>query len=324
MLDYEDFKYTVAKRFKEFLPEQFQDMEIQLSKVDKVNRTMDAISLLNTQVEKSISPILYIDDMYEHYLDTKNLDAVLQTAADRFNAAFSVMPENSPFQNGNAQGNIIFQLINTAQNERMLKDAPHREFLDLSIIYRWVISINEESMQSIMIHNKLAQQLGMNEEQLFKCAMKNTRRLLPPEIKSMNDILREVFEENELAGSAPFIIFPDTSEDKMIWVISNDKRNMGAASILYDECLHKSAMNLQSNLYVLPSSIHECIVVSDKIGSPDMLAEMVNDINMAEVELEDRLSNHVYHYDKDARKLAIAANHPNTGLGSITEDAKYI
>ena len=64
------------------------------------------------------------------------------------------------------------------------------------------------------------------------------------------------------------------------------------------------AEKIGSDLYILPSSIHEVIAVSTDFGSPDELAEMVYEINMDQVDINDRLSNQVYCYDKDLRTLA--------------------
>ena len=77
---------------------------------------------------------------------------------------------------------------------------------------------------------------------------------------------------------------------------------------MYEEPLHELAEKFGSDLYILPSSVHEVIAVSADMGSPDDLAEMVYEINMDQVELSDRLSNQVYHYDKDARTLRLATN----------------
>lgn len=107
--------------------------------------------------------------------------------------AFKEMPDVGNIDFDSAKDNIVFQVINTLQNEDMLKDMPHREFQDLSIIYRWVVKVDEKGIQSSVIRNSLAERLGMNEEQLFKCAVENTRRIFPPTVKSMNDVIREMF-----------------------------------------------------------------------------------------------------------------------------------
>ena len=89
-------------------------------------------------------------------------------------------------------------------------------------------------------------------------------------------------------------------------MISNEKGINGAASMLYENELHELAESFESDLYILPSSVHEVIAVSSDMGSPEMLAQMVVEVNMQEVSLDERLSNQVYHYDKDLRKLTLA------------------
>ena len=86
-----------------------------------------------------------------------------------------------------AKDNIVFQLVNTEQNKEMLQDIPNRSFQDLSIIYRWIVKTDVEGIQSTVIHNSLAEKLGTSEEQMFKLAVENTRRIFPPTVKSMKD-----------------------------------------------------------------------------------------------------------------------------------------
>lgn len=109
-----------------------------------------------------------------------------------------------------------------------------------------------------------------------------------------------------------------------MWIISNDRGINGAGSMLYEDILHKLAMNLETDLYILPSSVHECIAVSTSVGDPYELAEMVSEINMEQVALEDRLSNQVYRYDKDARRLMLATDTPNKRLDGMDAQAQLI
>ena len=100
----------------------------------------------------------------------------------------------------------------------------------------------------------------------------------------------------------------ETPDDKSMYVITNKSKLFGAAAMLYEENLYDLSQQLDSDLYILPSSTHEVIAISDKFGDANELADMVYEINMDQVELSDRLSNQVYHYDKDARTLRLATN----------------
>lgn len=324
MMNYEIFKEVVAEKFMDYMPEQYQGMRLRVEPVNKVNKVLDGITLVGSGAGGSVSPTLYINHMYEHYLETENLQEVLQSAARRMDMAFKEMPEVGDVNLESAKDNIVFQVINTLQNEDMLRDMPHREFQDLSIIYRWVVKVDENGIQSSAIRNNLAEQLGMNEEQLFKCAVENTRRIFPPTVKSMNDVIREMFISDGMPAEAADMMIGEMPEDKMMWVISNDRGINGAGSMLYEDNLHKLAMKLETDLYILPSSVHECIAVSTNVGDPYELAEMVSEINMGQVALEDRLSNQVYHYDKDARRLTLATDTPNKRLDGMVAEAQLI
>lgn len=324
MMNYETFREVVAEKFMDYMPEQYQGMRLRVEPVNKVNKVLDGITLVGSGAGRSVSPTLYINHMYEHYLETENLQEVLQSAARRMDMAFKEMPEVGDVNLESAKDNIVFQVINTLQNEDMLRDMPHREFQDLSIIYRWVVKVDENGIQSSAIRNNLAEQLGMNEEQLFKCAVENTRRIFPPTVKSMNDVIREMFISDGMPAEVADMMIGEMPEDKMMWVISNDRGINGAGSMLYEDNLHKLAMKLETDLYILPSSVHECIAVSTNVGDPYELAEMVSEINMGQVALEDRLSNQVYHYDKDARRLTLATDTPNKRLDGMVAEAQLI
>lgn len=324
MMNYEIFKEVVAEKFMDYMPEQYQGMRLRVEPVNKVNKVLDGITLVGSGAGRSVSPTLYINHMYEHYLETENLQEVLQSAARRMDMAFKEMPEVGDVNLESAKDNIVFQVINTLQNEDMLRDMPHREFQDLSIIYRWVVKVDENGIQSSAIRNNLAEQLGMNEEQLFMCAVENTRRIFPPTVKSMNDVIREMFISDGIPAEVADMMIGEMPEDKMMWVISNDRGINGAGSMLYEDNLHKLAMKLETDLYILPSSVHECIAVSTNVGDPYELAEMVSEINMGQVALEDRLSNQVYHYDKDARRLTLATDTPNKRLDGMVAEAQLI
>ena len=324
MMNYEIFKEVVAEKFKSYLPERYQNMELRVESVKKVNRVMDCITLIDHSAEKNISPSIYINNMYDHYVNTENLQKVLQDAAESMDKAFLEAPKAGILDMDNARDNIVFQVVNTMQNEDMLRDMPHRDYQDLSIIYRWVVAVDERGIQSTIVRDNLAKQLGMTEADLFKCAVENTRRIFPPVVKSMNDVMKEMMMSDGMPPEIADMVIEEMPADRTMWIISNDRGVNGAGSMLYEDVLHKLAMQLETDLYLLPSSVHECIAVSVDMGDPYELAEMVNEINMSQVALEERLSNQVYHYDKDARRLTLATDTPNKRLDGMVAETNLI
>lgn len=315
MMNYEDFKKEVTEQFINYMPEEYRDMNVKVNTVDKVNVQMDGI-ILTKDDNITASPTIYINSMYADY-QKNDFNTVMQEAADMMTDAMKYTTNIfNAINYDNARENIVFQLINTEQNKGMLADMPHRKFQDLSVIYRWVIKVDNYGIQSTRINNSLAERLGLNEEQLFKQAAENTKRILPPVCKSMKDILYETLLDGVDSDIADIMI-GEMPQEEMMWVITNATGHNGAASMLYEEELHTLAQKLKTDLYILPSSIHEVIAVSAEMGDPAELAAMVKEINMHEVSLEDRLSNQVYHYDKDSRKLTLATDTPYKKLDDV-------
>lgn len=324
MMSYEIFKEVVADTFKDYLPEQYRDMELKVLSVNKVNRMMDGINLIGGKEDRLISPTIYINDMYDYYKTCNDLKEAIQAGAERMVNAFRECPEVSRVALADAKDNIVFQLVNTEQNRELLAGVPHREFQDLSIIYRWAMKVDTAGIQSAVVKNELAEQLGLTEEQLFKLASENTRRILPPCVKSMNEILREMFMKDGMPQEIAEMMVGEMPADQMMWVISNERGINGAISMLYEDKLHALATELESDLYILPSSVHEVIAVSASMGDPNELAQMVAEINMDQVTLEERLSNQVYHYDKNLRKLSLATDTPNKRLDGIIAEPPMV
>ena len=301
MMNYEIFKEVVKEKFMDYMPDNFKGMELVVMPVEKVNMTYDGISIRGK--DTNISPTIYINDMYEKYQNCGDLEETLMAACDLMAMEFAKTPQvvdvDSLYKDANEK--VVFQLINTEQNRSFLEQVPHREFQDLSIIYKLVINADAESIQSIKVTNSLAERLGMNEEQLFKYAAENTRRILPTRIRNMNDVMKEMFLSDGMPEEIAEMMIREVPPEQTLWIISNNRGIDGAVSMLYENELHELAENLESDLYILPSSVHEVLAVSTELTDPEELAQMVAEVNMQKVALEERLSNQVYHYDKDSR-----------------------
>lgn len=318
MMDYEIFKEVVAEKMPSYLPGELKGREVMIHPVDKINQTVDGLILKMDGENEKVSPTIYLNDMYEHYKQFGDLQLTLQTVGE---AMLKSMAKGVEVQQGlnfdNPEEKIVFQLINTEQNKDMLAHVPHREWKDLSIIYRLVTNVDKDGIESAVVRDGLAEKLGLTEEQLFKHAVENTRNIFPPTVRSMNDVMKEIFMADGMPMEAVEMILGEVPADRMMYVISNDRGINGAISMLYEDQLHTLAEQLGTDLYILPSSIHETIAVSVDMGDPEALAQMVSEINMDQVSLQERLSNQVYHYDKDLRVLSMATDTPNKRLDGM-------
>lgn len=197
---------------------------------------------------------------------------------------------------------VICRLVNTEKNKVWLRRVPHREFLDLSIVYQ---QMSKNGVLAYQITWNDANDSQLTESELYELAMKNTKRLCPMELKPMSGIAKEAKE----------IVNATRSEKEESYFVSNQVRRHGAIAILYEGALEKISQITESNLYIMPSSTHECIVAPvDTIPSLEALQERLQFINQHLVDEEDRLSNQIYHYDMETKEVTQVTHSPYTDL----------
>lgn len=310
MMDYITFKKEVESKIMGFMPEEMKGREVKFRQVDKVNRTLDAVSVNFGSTANEKGATIYINDMYETYKRCGDFGAAVSMSLLQLRQAVQTDRVELPDMT-TAKDNIVLQIINTRQNPKLLGGIPNREFLDLSIIYRWVIQLDKEGFKNTIVTNKLANDLGLTERELFLLAKENTKRLFTPTVKSMADIVRDLLPSDVL-GTIPEEFWNDNN----LWVLTNERGINGAAAILYEDVLHAIAGQLGADLYIIPSSIHEVIVTPDKMD-PHELADMVFSINREQVDVEERLSDNVYRYDRETHEFSLAAGMPDKGLEKL-------
>ena len=325
MMTYQNFKETVIATLVSYMPEEYQEMQIVCRKKRYVNQEQEvlACSIPNARVN---TVNIGLADAYDDYLENGHIVAMLRGMAKILVEKFQMplVPEMDETMLRNADQKIVFHLINTEQNRELLADVPHREFLDLSIVYELVVQMDETGIAFGMIKNDMARKLSMTEEQLFQHAYENTKKLLRPVVYDMLSMPIEfAADECEDDECEPI---PRT---RTLWYIGNAVARYGAASILYPDLMAELAGIVDSDLYLYPSSVHEFFAqsvyaVDPKDDQPDHLADMVSDINMSAVSLRDRLSNQVYRYCRATGEITLLTNTANTRLDKLACPPKHV
>lgn len=197
------------------------------------------------------------------------------------------------------KNNLYIQLVGKEANKDMLLTIPHRDMGDMAIVYRFHVQENEAGMQSVLITDNLMEKYDVSEEQLYQDALASDRTSRY-EIKTMAEVL------SEMMG------IPMPEDEFPMYVASNENRVFGAGVIANPDFLEKAHQKLEDNFYILPSSIHEVILIPEQIALPlNQLEDMVQEINTKEVAPADRLSDRVYHYDGAERRMELAENYEN-------------
>ena len=272
-----------------------ENYRVKLNDVMKNNGVvLRGITLM--QDDSNISPTIYLNPYYDAY---ENGDTTLGTVIDEVIDTYERNKINRSidmkfFLNyETVRSRIIFKLINTEKNRELLRDVPYIPFHDLSIVFQCLVSEERFGNASILIHNVHLQLWKVNARELYECALENTPLLQGYELADMNTVL----EEMKALGGIDDEEIEDMQQEVPMYVLSNKSRINGASCILYKDILKDFAMVVDKDLYVLPSSIHEVILLpSDGTQKSEQLKEMVREINQSQVEKEEVLSDSVYYY----------------------------
>lgn len=317
MMNYEIFKEVVLQELPAYLKGPCAGREVVSFPTQKVNETLDTLTIKSRDGVNEAVPSLYMNNLYEAYKENPDLQELMRNIAEVMDTAMSKGAECAKaLDMDNARERIVFQLINTEQNKEMLSGMPHREWQDLSIVYRLFVREDQEGIYSAMITNSMAEQMGFTEEEMFRLAAVNTKRIFSPTVCSLESVMAESLRRKGMPEAVVGLFLDMFPKEDIAFVISNEKRINGAISMLYEDNLHALAEQLGSDLYILPSSLHETIAVAAKGDARELAAE-VEKINMERVELADRLSNQVYFYDKDLRVLSLATDTPSKRLDGM-------
>lgn len=287
MLTYIEFKEKVRNEFKNYLNLDYKNYIIKIEAVKKVNETLDALLIADENKKDCAVPTFYINDMYSDYIKSKDYQFIFEKTADAFDKAMKNSDRiKMSVDISNFKGKIVFQVINTKENEELLKTLPHRDFLDLSIIYRYLINKDiKAGIMSAVITESLQKLIGISEEELYEEAFENTRKINPVMVKTILEALSG-FMGKEVKETG----MPD------MYVISNDIGINGANTILYNDIFKELSKKVKGDLFILPSSINELIAVPANIGDAESLRKMVYTINREQVKKSEWLSDNVYRY----------------------------
>lgn len=241
-----------------------------------------------------VAPTIYLEAYYEAYKEGVSLECLAQQIVECY-GSYGGHPEFEPdfFRNyEEVRGRIVYKLVNYHQNRKLLSEIPHLPFLDLAIVFYCLVSHSEIGMASILIRDSHVKMWEINQRTLYEDAKENTPALLRPEFRSMCQVLKLPLEE--------------LRDGPILHVLTNEEHMNGAACLLYEGVLESCAKQLNTSYFLLPSSIHEVLLLPyDRSVEITSLRAIVKEANQTQVEPHDRLSDSVYFYSREEKKLII-------------------
>ena len=188
------------------------------------------------------------------------------------------------------------KLISAAKNELLLREVPGRIILDLAAIVVYFADCREKSRATVTVRNDHLDRWGITGKTLLEDAFLSGPEMMPPQVRSIEEALRMtgcIPEEFPVPG------FPEENPADGLFVLSNPWNYLGASAAVYPGVLASFADAAGCDLFVIPSSIHEVLLLPARDGGmPEELDEMVREINSSEVSPEEVLSDHVYYYGR--------------------------
>lgn len=253
-----------------------------------------------------ISPNIYLNSYFESYQMGKPLTVIMEEIIYQYN----LFKDEQNIRLADIwdfaaiKQDIVLRLVNYDRNRELLKTCPHKRYLDLAITFRMVLDWDCMGIGSSIVTTDVFDHWGVSLEDLYKLALENTMRAFPWRMDSLATVImecmkRQLPEEKLVEVREDFKLLENTENEVSMYVLSNENGMNGATCILYDAVLKNFAKAQGCNIYILPSSIHEVLLVPENVETDAAtLEEMVSDANHSAVGLIDLLSDHVYYYDR--------------------------
>ena len=284
---------------------------VNTTQVDKLQgRSYEGLSIMPEG--SMIGLTMDLQPYFQMFNDGMAYENIVEQIADRASGTYADRPAVTAESIGSYEAvkdKLMIQLIGREGNEGMLRTIPHHSIEDMEIVYRLRVQDTEMGLSSALVTNSMLGHYGITAEQLRQDAFASAVSHTPFEINTMAEVL------NELMGAE---IIPQ--DELPMYVASNKERIHGAGVIAYPEFMEEAAKRLGGDFYVLPSSIHEVILIPD---TPDVsvleLQGIVQSVNVEQVAPEERLSNHIYHYDSKEKLFERADKYENRKLNQEQE-----
>lgn len=302
MMDIKEFTKLVKEEITDFLPDEIvRDLVIDDVEIAKMN-DQKLHGLTFKPKGSDAAPTLYIDDLYERHENGEDIGFLLVDLANRYaEARKAPTPPDIDLSWDKVKDSLSVRLLEKKRNIDFLSNMP---YVDVGNGLAMTVDINMPGDMHgewrIAVNHGVMQQLGVERNELFLKAMESAVSYDPATLTDMSQALFSPDKENLLDRTEPL----EPMEVGGMYVLTTESGNLGASALFYPDVKEKAAEMLGSGYYVLPSSIHECILIPETAGINEKeLCDMVKQANRTVVEPKDVLSDNVYHYDRESRSL---------------------
>ena len=290
-MTYDEFKEKLLGEMEERLGKP----AVKIITVTKNNNVQkDAVTLSNCEAE--LNPVVYLDDLYKECMAGKKISECVDQILELSHGTPEFDSRQLFDSWEEAKDRIELDLANTKWNEGLFTDTPHKEFLDLTVYCRLVFAKDETGIASAVVKESMLVRWGIGEQDMWEAASSNLKK---EAYQFMN--LRSL-----IGKSAKAVDIKECRSANMC-ILTNRAMCYGATGILRTDLLEKLAQLKETDLYILPSSVHELILLPAlDCWDVDELRQMVKSVNAGWVDKMDWLSDEVYYYRMESGEVVIA------------------
>ncbi len=304
-MNFQNFKEQFVEDVKRYLYENGkEDVRIEVNQVDKMNQSYEAMTVVPEGSAIGIN--IPIKDYFKAYEDGIAYHNIVEKISADIVEHIAKMPEiDLTFLRDyeKVKERLSIEVVSAERNAEQLENVPHKLMEDMAVVYRINISLGHAEEGTVLVNNHLLESYGISPEQLHTDAEKNSAIIKPIILKGIGDVMRSMMspEEAELFG------VDELEADEILYVATVPDKIKGAGVLAYDGFMDYATQKLEGDFFVLPSSVHEILLVKDDGSmSYQELQALVKSVNATEVSPEDQLTNSVYHYDSKNKMFELA------------------
>ena len=308
MGNFEAFAEIIKKRILDFMPEEYRTASVEIKHVFK-NNDEERTGISIRKEGWATAPVLYLEEYYqmlqEGNAETEVLKRIARDYSDHDRGVPQDIEELIPdFET--AKERLWIRLAGKESNQKRLEECIYKEVegTDLVATFQLCVNIPGQKRGNISVDKQILEKWGCSVDSLFEVALNGMVHRMPAQVMRI---------ESVLAGKAePRKPEEATCQPNGLYILRNAGEKYGAAALLYPGVLQALAENSGADLFILPSSNHEVMVMRVDGKEARELQRIVIEVNFSELKTEDILSNQVYYYDAKIQSLSCATTREET------------
>lgn len=269
------------------------DYEVKVTKITKNNDICLTGVIMMKQTDQ-ISPTIYLEEPYRQYCGGTDIQEIAEKIVALYEAQMKDINLDMSFFSlfEYVRKRIFYKVINYDQNKKLLGDVPHFRWCNLAIVFYYSMEEEQIGRATILIHYNHLSIWNQSLDTIYQIAQDNMKQYMPELLIPMQELLHDMtgisLEEN----------------DVRMYVLTNKEKMYGAAAMLYSDEIAKLSERLDSDILILPSSVHEVLLLPDnREHQYDFYRHMVEEVNTTQVEAEEILSYSLYRYSRKKAKI---------------------